>query len=106
MVSMPGAMSPTEVLTAHRAGAGFVKIFPAANLGVDYVKAISAPISHVKLMAVGGVNENNLAEFLKAGMAGAGIGGKLANKKWIEAGEYHKITETAKTLVEIARNFQ
>jgi len=106
MVSMPGAMSPTEVMTAHHAGASFVKIFPAANLGVDYVKAISAPISHVKLMAVGGVNENNLAEFLKAGMAGAGIGGNLANKKWIEAGEYHKITETAKTLVEIARNFQ
>lgn len=104
MVSMPGAMSPTEVMVAHQAGANFVKIFPAANLGANYVKAISAPISHVKLMAVGGVNEKNLADFLKVGMAGAGIGGNLANKKWIEAGEYHKITETAKVLVEIAKS--
>ncbi len=99
MVSMPGALTPSEVLQAHHAGADFVKLFPIGNLGVSYAKAIMAPISHVKLLAVGGVNEKNAAEFLKAGFAGAGIGGNLANKQWIEAGEYHKITETAKALV-------
>ena len=63
-----------------------------------------APISHVKLLAVGGVNENNIAEFLKAGLVGAGIGGNLANKKWIDAGEYHKITETARKLIEAVKS--
>lgn len=99
LVSMPGALTPTEVLAAHNAGADFVKLFPIGNLGAAYAKAIMAPISHVKLLAVGGVNENNVADFLKAGMAGAGIGGNLANKKWIEEGRYDKITETAKALV-------
>ena len=104
MVSMPGALTPTEVMQAHRAGADFVKLFPIGNLGVSYAKAVMAPISHVKLLAVGGVNENNVAEFLKAGMYGAGIGGNLANKKWIDAGEYHKITETAQKLVEAVKS--
>lgn len=104
LVSMPGALTPTEVLAAHEAGADFVKLFPIGNLGVAYAKAIMAPISHVKMLAVGGVNENNVADFLKAGMAGAGIGGNLANKKWIEEGRYDKITETAKALVEAAKS--
>ena len=104
MVSLPGAMTPTEVMTAHNAGADFVKLFPVGNLGIPYVKAIRAPISHVKLLAVGGVNEDNVADFLHAGLVGAGVGGNLANKKWIEAGEYHKITETARKLVDAAKN--
>lgn len=104
LVSMPGALTPTEVLDAHRAGADFVKLFPVGNLGVSYAKAIMAPISHVKLLAVGGVNETNVADFLKAGMVGAGIGGNLANKKWIEAGRYDKIAETAKKLVDAVKN--
>lgn len=99
LVSMPGAMTPSEVMQAHWNGADYVKLFPAGNLGVGYVKAIRAPISHVKMLAVGGVNENNVTDFLKAGMVGAGIGGNLANKTWVEAGEYHKITETAQKLV-------
>jgi 2-dehydro-3-deoxyphosphogluconate aldolase/(4S)-4-hydroxy-2-oxoglutarate aldolase len=104
MVSMPGAMTPTEIMTAHQAGAGFVKLFPAANLGMDYVKAIRAPLSQVKLLAVGGVSEKNFAGFLKVGMVGAGVGGNLANKTWIENGEFDKITEVARQLVEIAKN--
>lgn len=104
MVSLPGAMTPTEVMTAHSAGADFVKLFPAGNLGSAYVKAVRAPISHVELLAVGGINEDNVAEFLQAGMVGAGVGGNLANKKWIEAGEYEKITETARKLLAAVKN--
>ena len=104
MVSMPGALTPTEVMQAHHAGADFVKLFPIGNLGVAYAKAVMAPISHVKLMAVGGVNETNIADYLKAGMAGAGIGGNLANKKWIEEGRYDLITETARALVDAVSN--
>ena len=100
MVSLPGAMTPTEIMTAAAAGADFVKVFPVDSLGLPYVKAILAPISHLKLLAVGGINENNIADFLKAGMAGAGVGGNLANREWIAAGRFDKITETAKKLTD------
>ncbi len=104
LVSMPGAFTPSEVLAAHRAGADFVKLFPIGNLGASYVKALCAPISHVKMLAVGGVNENNAADFINAGCYGVGVGGNLANKKWIEAGEFDKITEVARKLVENIKN--
>lgn len=103
LVSLPGAMTPTEIMTAHNAGADFVKLFPIAELGSKYVKAVRAPISHVKMMAVGGINENNLLEYMNVGCVGAGIGGNLVNKKWIDSGEYEKITEVAKTMVNIVR---
>lgn len=102
MVSMPGALTPSEVLIAHRAGADVVKLFPAGDLGPGYLKAIRAPISHVKMMAVGGINEKNMAAFLTAGAIGVGVGGNLANRDWIEAGQFEKITETAKALVAAA----
>ena len=105
LVSMPGALTPTEILNAHRWGADFVKLFPIGSFGTSYIKAIKAPINHIKLLAVGGVNENNITEFLEAGCCGAGIGGNLVNKKWIEAGEYEKITETAVKLTEIIREW-
>ena len=106
LVSMPGAMTPTEIKAAHNAGADFVKLFPIGNLGAGYLKAIRAPLSHIKMTAVGGVNEENAAEFLKAGAAGLGVGGNLAKKAWIEAGEYDKLTDAARTLVEIVKNAQ
>lgn len=99
LVSMPGALTPSEILAAHSAGADIVKLFPAANLGPGYLKAVRAPISHVKIMAVGGVNEGNIGEFLAAGAVGAGIGGNLANRAWIEEGRFDKITQTARALV-------
>ena len=102
-VTMPGALTPTEILTAYNNGADFVKLFPIANLGPAYVKAVRAPISHVPMMAVGGVNETNLREYLDLGMCGAGIGGNLVNKKWVENGEFEKITEVARTMVSIAK---
>ena len=103
LVSIPGAMTPTEILQAYRAGADFVKVFPAGALGASYVKAIRAPISHVPLLAVGGVNENNLGEFLAAGAVGVGIGGNLVKKEWIRAGEFGKITEAARLVTAAAK---
>ncbi len=99
MVSIPGGLTPTEVMTAHRAGADFVKLFPAGNLGAAYVKAVKAPISHVDVLVVGGVDENNISTFLAAGAAGAGIGGNLVNLNWVNAGQYENITEVARRLV-------
>lgn len=99
LVSIPGALTPTEIAAAHKAGADFVKLFPVSNLGSKYVKAVTAPLSHIRLLAVGGVDENNVADFLKAGICGAGVGGNLVNRQWVEAGEFEKITQVARQLV-------
>lgn len=70
MVSMPGALTPTEIQTAHKAGADFIKLFPISNLAAGYVKAIKAPLSHIKLLGVGGFDEHNMQEYIKAGVSG------------------------------------
>lgn len=103
LISMPGALTPSETMVSHEAGADFVKLFPIADLGVSYVKAVRAPLSHIDFMAVGGVNVDNLKAFLDAGCVGAGIGGCLVNKKWVEAGEFEKITQVARDMVRIVK---
>lgn len=92
----PGALSPSEILSAYEAGADAVKVFPVSSLGPGYIKAVRAPLSHIPLMAVGGVNEKNAADYMKAGCVGLGVGGNLVNKEWIENGEWSKITALAK----------
>lgn len=102
LISIPGAMTPSEIASAHNLGADFVKLFPTGQLGLDYVKAIRAPISHVKLLATGGVNEQNLADYLAAGMSGAGISGRLTDSKLIRAGEFAEIERRAAVFMKIA----
>ena len=92
MVSMPGALTPTEIQAAHRYGADFVKLFPVTSLGIDYVKAVKAPLSHIKLLAVGGINENNMSDYLKAGISGFGIGSNIVDKKLVEANDFSGIS--------------
>ena len=96
MVSIPGALTPTECVDAYDAGADFVKLFPITNLGSGYVKAMKAPLSHIRFLGVGGIDENNMAEYLKAGVCGFGIGSNIVNKKLIEAGDFEAITELAR----------
>lgn len=95
LCAFPGALTPSEIETAYQAGADAVKVFPAGQLGPGYIKAVKAPLSHVPLMAVGGVSEKNAADFLKAGCCGVGVGGNLVNMQWIQAGEWEKITALA-----------
>ena len=106
LVAMPGALTPTDAVAAHDAGAHFVKIFPAGALGPNYVKAICAPRSHISFLAVGGIGADNVAEFIKAGCVGAGVGGNLTNREWIAAGEWSKIIAAARNLVELAHSAQ
>ena len=100
LVAMPGALTPSEAVEAWEAGAGFVKIFPACSLGPGYVKAVMAPLSHIPFLAVGGIGPDNVADFIKAGCVGAGVGGNLTNREWIAAGEWGKIEDAARRLVE------
>lgn len=104
LTSLPGAMSPTEIVTAWNAGADAVKVFPIGDLGVGYLKAIRAPLSHIPLIAVGGVNERNCADFLRAGAIGVGVGGQLVNREWIDAGEFYKIASLAGKIAQAAQN--
>lgn len=104
MVSMPGAMTPTEILQAHDAGANFVKLFPTGWLGLKYLKDIMGPINHIKLIATGGITEENFGEFLKAGMVGAGVSSRLVDKKLREQGNYEELTARARKFTEIAES--
>ena len=99
LVSMPGALTPSEVMIAHNAGADYVKLFPIGVMGTAYVKAIMAPISHVKMLAVGNISSDNAADYLKAGVVGLGVGGKLVNKDAIAAGDFEKLTKAAEELI-------
>lgn len=100
LVAMPGALTPSEAVDAWEAGAGFVKIFPAGSLGPAYVKALRAPLSHIPFLAVGGIGPDNVADFMRAGCVGAGVGGNLTNKEWIAAGEWSRIEDAARQLIE------
>ena len=99
MAYLPGAFTPTEVQYAHILGADFVKLFPITNFGVDYIKAIKAPLSHIKLLAVGGINEGNINDYLNAGICGFGIGSNIIPKKLVEEENYSAMTELAKNYV-------
>lgn len=104
LVTIPGAMTPSEILEAHHAGADFIKLFPAGTLGLKYAKDIMGPINNVKFIATAGVTPDNLGEFLKLGFVGAGISNYITNKKMVEAGEFEVLTNHAIELVEISKN--
>lgn len=99
LVSLPGAMTPTECVTAYNAGADAVKVFPAGELGAAYIKAIRAPLSHIPMLAVGGVNVDNAASFIKAGCIGLGVGGTLVNLDLVKNGEFDKISALAREYI-------
>ena len=99
LVSIPGALTPTEIQEAYRWGADFVKLFPVKHLGVDYVKAIRAPLSHIRLLAVGGVSVENMSRFLQAGVCGFGIGSDIIDRAAIRQGNFARIKELARGYV-------
>ena len=101
-VSVPGALTPTEVITAHRAGADYVKIFPCSAMGgASYLKALLAPFPHLKLIPTGGVTLETAESFLKAGARALGVGSDLVNLAAVDAGQAEKITETARAYLDV-----
>ncbi len=103
MVSIPGALTPSEATQAVANGADFVKLFPVTGLGSSYVKAIKAPLSHIKFLAVGGVTPDNMKEFADAGVCGFGIGSNIADKKLIEKGAFDEIEALAKVYTSLLK---
>ncbi len=99
MVSMPGALTATEVRTAVRAGADFVKLFPLSNLGEGYIKALKGPFSHINFLAVGGVNLENMKRYYQAGACGFGIGTNIVDKTMVENNAFDKIRDLVKEYV-------
>ncbi len=99
-----GALTPTEVLTAWKAGADFVKIFPCAQVGgAKYIKALKGPLPQIPLIPTGGVNLETAAEFLLAGAAALGVGGELVSPSALKSGNLSVIIEAARRYVEIVR---
>lgn len=94
---LPGALTPSEIMLAVKAGADFVKIFPAAQVGgPDYIRALKGPFPHVCFIAAGGVDQQNAAEYIQAGVAALGIGARLIPPRAIEAKEHGWIVELAR----------
>lgn len=87
MVSMPGALTPTEIVAAYQAGADIVKLFPAGELGLGYIKAVRGPLGYIPMSAVGGVKPENVKEFLDAGVCGFGVGGQLVLSSAVKSGD-------------------
>jgi 2-dehydro-3-deoxyphosphogluconate aldolase / (4S)-4-hydroxy-2-oxoglutarate aldolase len=100
-VIMPGALTPTEVLTAWEAGADIVKIFPAGSVGgPKYIKALKGPFPHIEMVPTGGVNLETAGEFLKAGACAVAVGGELVDPKSIKEDRYDVIEDKAKQYLE------
>lgn len=99
----PGVMTPTEIVKAWKAGADAVKIFPMGTLGTKYLAEIRGPLDQIPLIATGGVDLHNIAEYFKSGANAVGMGGKLVSLEWIREGKFEQVTERAKQFVEAVK---
>jgi 2-dehydro-3-deoxyphosphogluconate aldolase / (4S)-4-hydroxy-2-oxoglutarate aldolase len=104
---LPGALTPTEIITAWEAGADVIKIFPASALGgAKYLKSVKAPLPQVEMIPTGGVSLASAKEFLEAGAFALGVGADLVDPKMIAAGTPEVITENARKYLAIVRAFR
>jgi 2-dehydro-3-deoxyphosphogluconate aldolase/(4S)-4-hydroxy-2-oxoglutarate aldolase len=102
-VSIPGAYTPTEILTAWNAGADVVKVFPATALGPQYIKDLLAPMPFLKITPTGGVDAKNAGEWIKAGAVAVGAGSSLISKEAMTKGDWAAITANAKQFVDAVK---
>lgn len=95
-----GAYTPTEALSAHEAGADFIKLFPADTLGPKYIKALKGPLPQLEIIPTGGVDVKNCGEWIKAGCAAVGAGGSLVSKEVLARRDWKALTEVSRQFVE------
>jgi 2-dehydro-3-deoxyphosphogluconate aldolase/(4S)-4-hydroxy-2-oxoglutarate aldolase len=96
--ALPGALTPTEIQTAHEAGADVVKVFPASTMGKSYLGSVKAPLPHLQLCPTGGVSLDDAGEWLQAGAAMVGVGSALLQGADPATGDYDRITANAQRL--------
>ncbi|HUC78290.1 MAG TPA: bifunctional 4-hydroxy-2-oxoglutarate aldolase/2-dehydro-3-deoxy-phosphogluconate aldolase [Vicinamibacterales bacterium] len=99
IAAIPGCFSPTEILTAHEAGADIVKVFPATMLGPQFIRDVRAPLPQLKLMPTGGVTLDNAGDWVRAGAVAVGVGSALVDVKAIDAGRFDVVTANARRVV-------
>ncbi|MBN1315034.1 MAG: bifunctional 4-hydroxy-2-oxoglutarate aldolase/2-dehydro-3-deoxy-phosphogluconate aldolase [Anaerolineales bacterium] len=99
ITAIPGALTPTEILTAWECGADFVKLFPAEIGGPSYLKSIKAPLPHIKLIPVGGVSLDNIPQYIQTGASAVAVGSNLVNKRLIKEKRFDQLVEVAKQYV-------
>ena len=103
-VVIPGATTPTEILTAWNAGADMVKVFPAGQLGgPEYLKALRGPLPQILLVPTGGVNLQNAGAFIKAGATALGVGGELVDKKAVKEKKFNVITDNTRAFLRVIK---
>jgi 2-dehydro-3-deoxyphosphogluconate aldolase/(4S)-4-hydroxy-2-oxoglutarate aldolase len=100
VAALPGCFTPTEILTAWQAGADVIKVFPATALGPTFFKDMRGPLPQIKLMPTGGVTLANAGDWIKAGAVAIGVGTALVDNKAIADGNFGKIAENARTVVQ------
>jgi len=103
-IVVPGALTPTEILTAWECGADIVKVFPASLGGPAYFKDVLAPLPQIRLIPTGGVDLKTTPEFIKAGACAVAVGGNLVDRKAVAEGRFEQITETARKFVEAVKS--
>lgn len=101
-----GSYTPTEMQAAYEAGSDLVKVFPADQLGPKYMKAVRAPLPHLKLLPTGGVNADTINDWLKSGVAALAVGSALVDKKAVNEGKFHVLTEKAEVLSNAVKAFE
>lgn len=106
LVSIPGCMTPSEIVAADKAGADFIKLFPAGTLGIKYCKDIYAPLHHVRYLATVSITEETFRQYLDIGFAGAAIGSKLVDSKCREEGNWDELTRRAAAFAAIAAEYR
>lgn len=106
-VSIPAALTPTEILNAYENGGDIIKVFPASTLGPAYIKDLHGPLPQIPLLPTGGIDLNNISHYINAGAAGVGLGSSLVNANQVMTEDYlHKLTEKAKQFVEAVKHAQ
>lgn len=107
VLTMAGALTPTEILEAWRTGSDFVKIFPCGSLGgVSYFETLKAALPQVPMIPTGGVNLKTAGPLLEAGAAALGVGGELVSAVALQAGDFCRITATARQFMEIVKHYR
>ncbi|WP_404822350.1 bifunctional 4-hydroxy-2-oxoglutarate aldolase/2-dehydro-3-deoxy-phosphogluconate aldolase [Paenibacillus lycopersici] len=99
----PGVMTPTEIVRAWKAGAELVKIFPMGTLGLKYLTEIRAPLDKIPMLASGGVDLDNIADYFKAGACSVGMGSKLVNLDWVRSGRFDLLEDRARKFAEAVK---